>query len=63
MKFIYLYVAWMLAVFFAVIGGLISRAVFESLVIFGIAFAAAVMYKNLCEAHRHRGNNAKAESV
>lgn len=53
----------MLAVFFAVIGGLISRAVFESLVIFGIAFAAAVMYKNLCEAHRHRGNNAKAESV
>ena len=41
----------MLAVMAARIAGLITKPVFESLVVIGIVFAAGVSYKSLCEAH------------
>ena len=49
MKFIQVYASWMLAVMVARIAGLITKPVFESLVIIGIVFAAGVSYKSLCE--------------
>ena len=51
MKFIYAYAIWMLVVLVARLAGLITKTVFESLFIIGIAFAAAVTYKSLCELH------------
>lgn len=51
MKFIRIYAAWMLTAMVARIAGLITKPVFESLVIIGIVFAAGVSYKSLCESH------------
>ncbi len=49
MKFIHLYTAWMVGLFAARLLSLISKSVFEALVILGIAIAAASSYKSICE--------------
>ncbi len=41
----------MFVVVVARIAGLITKTVFESLFVIGVAFAAGVSYKSLCEMH------------
>ena len=50
MKFIHVYTTWMLAIMVARIAELITKPVFEALFIIGIAVAAGLSYKSLCEA-------------
>lgn len=51
MRFIYVYVTWMIVVIAARMAGLITKTAFESLFVIGVAFAAGVSYKSLCEVH------------
>ncbi len=59
MRFSHTYAAWMILLMAARMTGLMTKTVFESLFIIGIAFAAGASYKRLCEVHytfdkRHR---------
>lgn len=51
MRFIHTYVAWMILLMVARLMEIITKTVFESLFIIGIAFAAGATYKRLCEVH------------
>lgn len=61
MKFIHAYVVWMTVLVVVRVLEWISMKAFESLVIVGIAIAAAAAYKQACEFH-YGGHRERAKS-